>query len=86
LAAVEYLAHDSAVMQAGRAVAAGPAEEILAAPTHTAGRGRIEVDARRRSSVATLRLLGPALLLQSDIRRSRVSETQQTSQRDRGCC
>jgi peptide/nickel transport system ATP-binding protein len=32
---VEYLAHDIAVMQAGRIVEAGPAEQILEAPQHT---------------------------------------------------
>ena len=32
---VEYLAHDIAVMQAGRIVEAGPAEQILARPRHT---------------------------------------------------
>jgi peptide/nickel transport system ATP-binding protein len=31
---VEYLAHDIAVMQAGRIVEAGPAEQILEAPRH----------------------------------------------------
>jgi peptide/nickel transport system ATP-binding protein len=31
---VEYLAHDVAVMQAGRIVEAGPAEQILEQPRH----------------------------------------------------
>jgi peptide/nickel transport system ATP-binding protein len=31
---VEYLAHDVAVMRAGRIVEAGPAEEVLARPQH----------------------------------------------------
>lgn len=33
-AVVEYLAHDIAVMQAGRIVEAGPAEQVLMQPSH----------------------------------------------------
>jgi peptide/nickel transport system ATP-binding protein len=51
-AVVEYLAHDIAVMQAGKIVEAGPAEELLARPRHHYTKGLLAAVPRLSTSVA----------------------------------